>query len=103
MSGSQSQPSKRALSIGIDQYPLWPENRQLNGCVNDVVLIQRILEEQFGFPKENLTLITNAEATQERILAELDALIERTNQGDIVVLHYAGHGSQVTDLNGDEP
>ncbi|MBC7896318.1 MAG: caspase family protein [Cytophagaceae bacterium] len=96
-------PAKRALSIGIDQYPLWPADRQLNGCVNDVKLIQEILAEQFGFPRENLVLVTNAEATQERILAELDALIAATQPDDIVVFHYAGHGSQVTDLNGDEP
>lgn len=96
-------PTKRALSIGIDQYPLWPADRQLNGCVNDVKLIQEVLAGQFGFPRENLVLVTNADATQERILAELDALIAATQQDDIVVFHYAGHGSQVTDLNGDEP
>ncbi len=94
---------KRLLSIGIDQYPLWPPERQLNGCVNDVKLLQEVLAEQYGFPREQMALLTNADATRDRILEALDALIAATGKDDVVVLHYAGHGSQVTDMEGDEP
>ena len=30
-------------------------------------------------------------------------LVARIGQDDIVVFHYSGHGSQMTDLEGDEP
>ncbi len=91
---------KRALLIGIDKYP---KLTQLEGCVNDVQLMQSILQENFGFPPENVTLLADAEATRDAILAALDALVEQTGQDDIVVIHYAGHGSQMTDREGDEP
>ena len=91
---------KRALLIGIDQYP---RITQLEGCVNDVELVRAILVDAFGFPASNVKLIANSQATREAILAELDALVDRTGRDDIVVIHYAGHGSQMTDREGDEP
>lgn len=93
-------PAKRALLIGIDHYP---KVTPLEGCVNDVQLMRSILQETFGFPAENVTLLADAEATREGILAALDRLVESTGTGDIVVIHYAGHGSQMTDREGDEP
>jgi hypothetical protein len=65
--------------------------------------MRSILQETFGFPPEHVTLLADAEATREGILAALDRLVESTGSGDIVVLHYAGHGSQMTDREGDEP
>ena len=31
-----------------------------------------------------------------------DNLINKVNSGDVVYIHFSGHGQQVTDLNGDE-
>ena len=100
MSGNLSARGKRALLIGIDKYP-WL--RQLDGCVNDVTLMGKILQENFGFPTENLVRLADGEATREAILAAMDDLVERTRPDDIVVIHYAGHGSQMTDREGNEP
>jgi Caspase domain len=91
---------RRALLIGIDAYP---HLRQLDGCVNDVTLMRSILQERFAFPPENVTLIANEAATRDAILRELDALVARTQPDDVVVIHYAGHGSQVRDREQDEP
>ena len=92
--------ARRALLIGIEDYPLLPK---LNGCVNDVRLMREILQENFGFPEANITLLTNEMATRQAILDAFDAMIAATGQDDIVVLHYAGHGGRLTDLEGDEP
>lgn len=91
---------KRALLIGIDAYPHVPP---LDGCVNDVRLMRSVLEDTFGFPAGNITLLTNDQATREGILAAFDGLITATGKDDLVVFHYAGHGSQMTDREGDEP
>jgi hypothetical protein len=93
--------SRRALLIGVNKYvyPWW----ELQGCVNDVELMRSLLQENFGFPPENISLLRDEEATREAILAELRSLVEATNRDDVVVIHYAGHGSQVTDREGDEP
>jgi hypothetical protein len=92
--------TKRALLIGIDKYP---KLSQLEGCVNDVRLMRSILEETFGFPPENVTLLADDQAPRDGILAALDKLVDDTGAGDIVVIQYAGHGSQMTDREGDEP
>lgn len=92
--------ARRALLIGINDYPFI---KKLTGCVNDVRLMQAILQENFGFPAENVTVLLDAEAHRDGILAAFDALIAATGKDDIVVIHYAGHGSQMTDLEGDEP
>lgn len=93
-------PARRALLIGIDAYAHLP---QLQGCVNDVRMMREILLENFGFPEANITLLANEQATRDGILAAIDALIAATGNDEIVVVHYAGHGGQVTDLEGDEP
>lgn len=92
--------ARRALLIGIDAYP---KIRQLSGCVNDVRLMRAILQDNFGFVPDSITVLENDQATRVAILAAFDALIAATGRDDIVVIHYAGHGSQMTDLEGDEP
>ena len=94
-------PSRRALLIGIDAYQ--PPDRALTGCVNDVELMRDVLVDHFQFAKENVTLLTDAAATRLGILQGLEALLQATQPGDNVVVHYAGHGSQMTDREGDEP
>ncbi|WP_412069607.1 caspase family protein [Rubrivirga sp. IMCC43871] len=96
-------PRKWALLIGIDQYPNLSKYHQLKGCVNDVMAMGGLLRDRFGFPAEQVTTLTNAAATRAGILAALDALAEQVQDDDVVVVHYAGHGSQITDLEGDEP
>jgi hypothetical protein len=92
--------TKRALLIGIDTYP---HVRRLCGCVNDVRLMHSVLVSTFGFPEEHITLLTNEQATRDAMLGALDALVDATEADDIVVIHYAGHGSQMRDREGDEP
>ncbi len=92
--------TKRALLIGVDAYA---HVRPLKGCVNDVHLMRSVLTETFGFPESNITMLVNDQATQAGVLAGFDALIAATTPDDIVVIHYAGHGSQMTDREGDEP
>ncbi|HEX4496320.1 MAG TPA: caspase family protein, partial [Thermoanaerobaculia bacterium] len=46
---------------------------------------------------------TDELATREGILTAMKELVERVGTDDIVVVHYSGHGSQMRDLEGDEP
>jgi hypothetical protein len=92
---------KRALLIGINEYPHFQDN--LDGCVNDVALMGSLLQENFGFSSDHITTLTNQDATRDGILGAFDALIDSTGRDDIVVIHYSGHGSQMTDREGDEP
>ena len=94
---------KHALLIGINEYPHLSPFEQLEGCVNDARLVAGLLRERFGFPDDHVTVLTDAEATQKGILGAMDALADRIGENDIVVFGYAGHGSQMTDREGDEP
>ena len=92
--------AKRALLIGIDSYA---HVRNLKGCVNDVQLMRGVLVETFGFPEAQITLLANEQATRDAMLGAFDALVDATGPDDIIVIHYAGHGSQMRDREGDEP
>jgi hypothetical protein len=97
-----SQPNKWALLIGINQYPKLARRYQLSGCANDVEAMASILRDNYGFPDNHLAALKDGQATREGILAAMDALVGQVAEDDIVVIHYSGHGSQMTDREQDE-
>jgi hypothetical protein len=90
---------KRALLIGINRYIAVPG---LQGSVNDVETMQQILTQRWGFLPRNITVITDQDATRERMLAAITDIVAQSGPEDTLYIHYSGHGSQVQDLNGDE-
>ncbi len=93
---------KKALLVGINKYRV-PGN-DLNGCVNDVRLMEETLRTEYGFTgKENFRVLTDSQATGKAILDGLSWLTAGAAPGDSLVFHYSGHGSRVPDRNGDEP
>ncbi len=94
---------RRALLIGIDRYANLPAPfNRLNGCVNDAKAMGLTLRDQFGFAPADIETLLDDQARRDDILAGFDRLVDRTAPGDLVVVHYSGHGSQVPDLEGDE-
>ena len=81
-------PAVRALVIGIDDYAHLPV---LHGAVNDAKDIRQALAE---VGTEDLTVLIDAAATRDRIVAEWQSLLSRAAPGDTIVLTYAGHGGQ---------
>jgi hypothetical protein len=92
--------TRRALVIGIDHYAHLPY--PLEGCVNDAKVLGALLEDRFDFPAQGVVMLLDEQATRERILSELDRLVEVATEDDVVVVTYSGHGSQMTDREGDE-
>lgn len=45
-----------------------------------------------GVPDDRLVYLQDAEATKERIEKELTALLDETDEGETVVIYFAGHG-----------
>ena len=92
---------KKALLVGINKYPMAP----LRGCVNDVLLMYKIITEHFDFKSENVDVLTDEECTKANILSHLRKLVKNVGPGDYIYFHYSGHGSQmvINDLtNNDE-
>jgi hypothetical protein len=91
--------ASRALLIGINQYTGVPP---LRGSVNDVAFLSEVLSSRFGFAAKDVETLIDGQATRAGILSALDRLAARSAPGDLVYLHFSGHGSQVRDRNGDE-
>lgn len=86
--------------VGIDKYQ--DKRNNLNGCINDVKSMYDLLINQFGFEHDNIRMLTDHRATKKNIIKRIKWLINNSIEGDELVLHYSGHGSQVRDRNGDE-
>jgi hypothetical protein len=92
--------AKRAVLIGINKYQI--PGADLNGCVNDVKNLNGALKTYYGFEDNDITTLTDAQATKKAMQAAIKKLIASGKKGDVLLLHYSGHGANVPDDNGDE-
>ena len=88
---------RRALVIGIGQYqdPAWG---RINAD-NDLQYISEILERS---DYNDVICLRNEQATKEAIVRAFGELTARCEEGDVVYIHFSGHGQQVKDMDGDE-
>jgi hypothetical protein len=93
--GARSSGQVFALCIGIDNYP----DKPLTGCVADAKLWAETLQARGAIIH---AMLLNAAATKRGIIDAWQAVCARAKPGDTVVIQYAGHGTQVPDLSGDE-
>lgn len=95
---------KKALLIGINDYPYAPSQYKLYGCVNDVNIMKDILIKRYNFSDKDIKILLNKDATRQNIINHInDWLIKESKKGDLVILYYSGHGTQVMpDYNNDE-
>lgn len=91
---------KLALIVAVGDYPKSTGWSSISS-VNDVPLIKQALLNQ-GFLEEDIITLTNDQATKQGIITALETLQAQLEPGDIVVIHYSGHGQQIFDDNGDE-
>lgn len=92
--------AKQALLIGINRYRI--SGADLRGCVNDVKNLEQALITYYGFSAQGITCLTDLQATKKAIQSSVGKLITNAKVGDVLLLHYSGHGSNIPDDNGDE-
>lgn len=92
---------RRAVVIGIGDYPEESGWRKINGDKDIDVVVPMLLDN--GFEKENITVLSNAEATKSSIKSVFESLAGIAGPGDALYIHFSGHGQQVIDISGDEP
>ena len=87
---------KRALLVGISEYGANTGWKSIHGA-NDVDILTKVLK---GFTIRELK---NSNATYDNIIKELNYLRKQSKEGDLVYIHFSGHGQPYEDSNGDEP
>lgn len=89
--------TKRALVIGLGEQEdtSWGK---INGD-KDVLIVKEMLKTA-GF--SHITTLVNKQATKAGIVSAFKRLASRCDKGDMVYVHFSGHGQQMTDINGDE-
>jgi hypothetical protein len=92
--------AKKAVLIGVNRYRV-PGN-DLRGCVPDVKNMAELLQQRYEFDPDDISLITDFKATKEAIETAVIGLVRGARRGDVLLLHYSGHGSNVPDDDGDE-
>ena len=91
--------ARRALLVGINDYR---STRELRGSLNDVSNMRSILKDYLGFTNNDIRALLDDRATKDAILYRLEYMVDKAVPGDFMVFHFAGHGSQIRDRNGDE-
>lgn len=92
--------TKRALVIGLGQQEdkAWGK---INGD-QDVLYVAELLKNA-NYDMGNITELVNQQATKAAIVNAFGKLASESKRGDIIYIHFSGHGQQMKDMHNDEP
>ncbi|MEO8393546.1 MAG: caspase family protein [Chloroflexota bacterium] len=100
------------LLIGINAYlpnrlPDGRSYRHLGGCVHDIELMEALLKRQLNLPDSQIIKLTSTLGEEGRpiepperlptyanIIAAFKGLTDRCTPGNVVYIHYSGHGGR---------
>jgi metacaspase-1 len=91
--------SKKALCVGINYEG---SGNDLKGCIHDANAWAELLVDHFDFPKPDVKLLLETQATKTNIIAGLKALLAGAKRGDVLVFQNSSHGTYVVDQGSDE-
>jgi uncharacterized caspase-like protein len=107
-----------ALLVGINDYTASrlrapagtkppPQDREwpnLGGAVADVEMMRELLLQLYGFAPGDVVTLKDQQATRANVLEAIEErLVKPAGAGDVVLVYYSGHGSQLRNTLSDEP
>ena len=117
---TEQAPNLYALLIGIDYYKPNLFYRSLKGCVRDINLVENYLKKTLNLPTDKLWKLTSPNPedptladvrstqatsvqpqqlpTYENIVTAFHEITEAAHQGELVYIHYSGHGGRATTI-----
>lgn len=103
--GNETDGDKHALLIGINY--LKNKNYGLDGCINDVQNVKKMLVDCFHYRPENIVVMTDnlkgsLEPTKKNMIQQIMNVVGKIKPGDTMYMHYSGHGVQIRSKDGDE-
>ena len=97
---------KNALLIGCN-YP--NSSISLNGCINDVNNMKKILIEKYNFLQSEIIIMTDDLSSTSYLYPNIKNIqfqilnwVNNSNNSILNYFHYSGHGSSIKDKNSDE-
>jgi hypothetical protein len=89
--------AKRAVLIGCN-YP--GTKAELKGCINDVWRMHKCLIQKYGFSDEDITVLIDTDRsytqpTGKNIRSAILKLVRSAQPGDVLFVHYSGHGTRL--------
>lgn len=92
---------KWIIVVGIDNYKYSGAGiTSLDLAVSDADTIKRIFSDLYNF--DRVISLYNKDATAERVRAVLSDTLINVGQNDLVVFYYAGHGGEMTNIEGED-
>ncbi|MFO0956226.1 MAG: caspase family protein [Isosphaeraceae bacterium] len=89
------------MFVGISKYKGLPDTAQLNYCDRDAERMAESARSVGGFTV--CDLLTNEDATWERVDREFRKLRNITDPGDTVLIYWSGHGARDVTPDRDKP
>ncbi|EEF43545.1 metacaspase-4 [Ricinus communis] len=96
--------TKKAVLIGCN-YP--GTKAELKGCINDVRRMYKCLVDRYGFSEENITVLIDTDEsytqpTGKNIRKAVGDLVRSAEPGDVLFVHYSGHGTRLPAETGED-
>lgn len=91
--------TRRALVIGLGEQED-KEWGRINGD-RDVAYVEEMLRGA-EFKEDNIQKLVNRQATKDAIAGAFGRLEMQCQRGDVVYVHFSGHGQQMRDVHNDE-
>lgn len=90
-------PQRRALLVAVGAYDRSDGGFSPLNAANDTLLLRAALQQQ-GFASGDIRVLADAAATRRGMEAAIRThLLAAARPGDILFLHYSGHGQQISD------
>ncbi|KAF7835797.1 putative caspase [Senna tora] len=96
--------NKKAVLIGCNYKGTKAE---LKGCINDVSRMHKCLINHFGFSDDHITVLIDSDRkytqpTGKNIRSAIKTLVGSAKPGDILFVHYSGHGTRLPAETGED-
>lgn len=96
--------AKKAVLIGCN-YP--GTKAELKGCINDVNRMYTCLVDRYGFSEDDIQVLIDTDdsytqPTGKNIRRAITHLIRSADSGDVLFVHYSGHGTRLPAETGDD-
>lgn len=96
--------AKKAVLIGCNYQGTKAE---LKGCINDVKRMHSCLVDRYGFREDDIQVLIDSDSsytqpTGRNIRRAITNLIRSADSGDVLFIHYSGHGTRLPAETGDD-